>query len=217
MRDLEDWRAVVVACIGIHLRQVELDRLEEMRLLIYGSRSYSDTIAELAEDCGHEVVGRMDDDGRASHVLGRFLEVVELHRDCGIVMGIGYRDLPGRFAAWNRVIRTGLPTPALIHPCAYVARSASVGLGCVVMAGAVVDRKARLGEVSVVWPGACINHDAEVGCNSFISPNATVCGFAHVGAHSFIGAGAAIADHCQVPQSTRIKMLERYSLHRRQE
>lgn len=186
-----------------------------MRVLIYGSRSFADTIADLALDCGHELVGKVDDEGVGASVLGRFADVVASHADCSVVLGIGYNDLPARWAAWQRVRRSGLLTPALVHPRAYVARTAEIGPGCAVMAGAIVDRRARLGEASVVWPGACINHDTVVGENCFISPNATLCGVVTVGAHSFIGAAAAIADHCDVPESSRIRMLERYALRRR--
>jgi acetyltransferase EpsM len=185
-----------------------------MRLLIYGSRSYADTVADLAEDCGHTVVGKVDDDGRSLGVLGHFADVFESHSDCGVAMGIGYRDLQGRWAAWKQVLHSGLTAPSLIHPRAYVAKSASVGQGCVIMAGAIVDRITHVGDACVVWPGACINHDSVIGPNCFIAPNATICGFVQIGAHSFVGAGAAVADHCTVPEFTMIKMLERYSLHR---
>ena len=186
-----------------------------MRILIYGSGSYAETIADLALDCGHEVVGKVDDDGTGAAVLGRFADLIESHRDCGVVMGIGYRDLPARWAAWQRVRRSGLASPALVHPRAYVARTAQIGLGCVVMAGAIVDRNAQIGDASVIWPCACINHDTVVGANCFVSPSATLCGAVRVGAHSFIGAAAAIADHCDVPESSMIKMHQRYALHRR--
>lgn len=185
-----------------------------MRLLIYGARDYADTVADLAEDCGHEVVGRVDDNGSAEGVLGRFVDVVPRWPDCSVVLGIGYRDLAARWAAWQRVRSSGRSSPALIHPRAYVARTAKVADGCVVMAGALVDRQARLDEVSVLWPGACINHGCVVGANSFVSPNATLCGHVQLGAHCFVGAGAAIADHCRVPDGTRIRMLERYALNR---
>jgi sugar O-acyltransferase (sialic acid O-acetyltransferase NeuD family) len=186
-----------------------------MRLLIYGSANYAETVADLAVDCGHEVVGMVDDEGTSAAVLGRFSDVVGAHRDCGLVMGIGYKDLPARWRAWQRVRAGSLATPSLVHPRAYVARTAVLGLGCVVMAGATVDRSARLGEASVMWPGACVSHDTEVGPNCFISPNATLCGFVRVGAHTFIGAGAAVADYCELPEASRIRMLERYTLDRK--
>lgn len=183
-----------------------------MQLLIYGSRSFALTIADLAKDCGYEVVAMIDDDRAAAGVIRGLEHVPPVYADCGIALGIGYSDLVGRWKAWQRTRATGRSTPALVHPRAYVASTAHIGPGCFVMAGAIVDRAAHLGEAVVVWPGACINHDCVVESNCFISPNATLCGYARIGAGSFIGAGAAVVDHGLVPESSYVRMLERYTV-----
>lgn len=184
-----------------------------MPLLIYGSREFARTVAELAKDCGHDVAGYIDDFSRAPDILGSLEEVLTSHppQDYQIAMAVGYADQMARWQAWKRVRSAGYSAPQLVHPRAYVAKSAAICTGAMVMAGAIVDVRSRIGEVAVVWPGACINHDSTIGENSFISPNATLCGFVELGAHSFVGAGAAIVDHCKVPESTRIKMLSRYT------
>lgn len=184
-----------------------------MRLLIYGSREFAATVAELAVDCGHEVAGYIDDISPGPGILGTLDAVRRTHppEEYGIAFAIGYSQLAARWTAWQRVVAAGYIAPPLIHPRAYAARTASVGPGAMLMAGALVDVRARIGEIAVVWPGACVSHDCVVGENTFISPNATLCGYVDLGAHSFIGAGAAIVDHCVVPPSTRIKMLARYS------
>ena len=183
-----------------------------MRLLIYGSGDFSPTVIELVRACGHEAVGSIDDFCQEPEILGGLEAVQRSHppRDYGIALAIGYKDLPGRWAAYLRARAAGYSAPVLIHPRAYVAASASVGTGSMVMAGAVVDVRAKIGETSVIWPGACVNHDAEIGANCFVSPNATLCGFVQLGANSFVGAGAAIADRCSVPPSSFIKMLSSY-------
>lgn len=182
-----------------------------MHLLIYGSKEFSLTVAELAEDCGHQVAGFIDD--FAPNVLGTFEQVCKSHppQDYGMAIAIGYTHLEARWKVWNKVRAAGYAAPALIHPRAYVARTASVGEGAMVMAGALVDMRAQVKEIAVLWPGACVSHDCAVGENSFVSPNATLCGYVELGAHSFVGAGAAIVDHCRVPERARIKMLERYT------
>lgn len=182
-----------------------------MRLLIYGSRSFAQTVADLARDCGHEVVGMIDDLASGPGIVGTFDQAIQAFPDCGIALGIGYSNLPARWSAWQRVRSANRETPALVHPRAYVAASAAVGAGSFVMAGAIVDRQARLGQAVVVWPGACINHDVHIDDNCFISPNATLCGFVRVGGHTFIGAGAAIADNCVLPECSFVKMNSSYT------
>lgn len=183
-----------------------------MRLLIYGSRNFALTVMELVEDCGHDPVGLVDDMQQGSGILGSLEAVMRSHPPAhyGIALAIGYNNLPARWGAWQRAREAGYDAPALIHPRAYVARSAHVGAGSMVMAGAVVDVRARIGEVSVLWPGVCVNHDTVIEANCFLSPNATVCGTVRLGSHSFVGAGAVIADRCEVPPSSFIKMRDRY-------
>jgi sugar O-acyltransferase (sialic acid O-acetyltransferase NeuD family) len=184
-----------------------------MRLLVYGSRDFAATAADLARHCGHEIAGMVDDYNTGPDILGSLEIVSHTHppSDFGMIMAIGYSNILGRWTAWMKVKALGYSAPALIHPRAYVAESACIGEGVMVMAGAIADVRADVGDLAVLWPGSCINHDVRVGLNTFVSPNATVCGFVEIGAHSFIGAGAAIADRVKVPEASFIKMLERFS------
>jgi sugar O-acyltransferase (sialic acid O-acetyltransferase NeuD family) len=183
-----------------------------MQILIYGSREFAQTVAELAVDCGHEVAGFIDDFSPGPHIVGSLEQVRRSHppSEYMIAIAIGYNQLAARWAGWQRVRTAGYRTPALIHPRAYAAKSARVGEGTMLMAGSMVDVRAKIGDIVVAWPGACISHDCVVGENSFISPNATLCGYVNLGAHCFVGAGAVIVDHCDVPPSTRIKMQSSY-------
>lgn len=188
-----------------------------MRILIFGSGDFAPTVLELTRACGHEPVGLIDDFNEGPNILGNLESVAHSHPpgEYAIAMAIGYRNLVGRWKAWERVKAAGYRAPVLIHPRAYVAESALVEAGSMVMAGALVDVRVAIGEATVLWPGACVNHDTRIGDNCFISPNATLCGFVNLGANCFVGAGAAIADHCAVPASSFIKMLARHTGERR--
>lgn len=183
-----------------------------MRLLIYGSGDFAPTVIELVRACGHEAVGLIDDTRVGPDVLGSLEQVMQSHppQDYGIALAIGYKNLAGRWIAWLRARAAGYDAPVLIHPRAYVADSARVGAGSMVMAGALVDVRASVGAATVLWPGVCVNHDSSIGANCFISPNATLCGFVQLGENSFVGAGAAVADRSQVPPSSFIRMLGSY-------
>lgn len=183
-----------------------------MKVLIFGSREFAQTVAVLVADCGHEVAGYIDDFASGPEILGKLDEVRLTHpaSDFAVAIAVGYANLDARWEAWQRVRSLGYSAPALVHPRAYVAKSAHIAAGAMVMACAQVDVRACIGEIAVLWPGACISHDSTIGDNCFVSPNATVCGYVELGAHSFVGAGAAIADHTAVPAGTRIKMLSRY-------
>lgn len=183
-----------------------------MRMLIYGSKNFSATVAELIRHCGHEIAGLIDDYDTGAGILGDFESMI---RTCppsqyGIAVAVGYSNLAARWTVWERIQRAGYVAPPLVHPRAYIADSARIGQGVMVMAGAIVDVRVAIEDLVVLWPGVCVNHDSQVGQNSFISPNATLCGFTNIGEHCFIGAGSVIVDHGKVPSHSFIKMLSRY-------
>lgn len=184
-----------------------------MKALIYGSRDFASTMQEVAEDCGLDCVGLIDDFNQGESIVGTLEQAAITHPPSGhcIVMAIGYRNLGARWAAIRKAKAIGYSIPQLIHPSAIVARSASLAEGVVVMRGAIVDSRATVGQCSVIWPGACVNHDARIDENCFISPGAVLCGHSIVGAHSFVGANACIVDRGVVPRSSRIKMQASYT------
>jgi acetyltransferase-like isoleucine patch superfamily enzyme len=171
-------------------------------------------LSDLVGRCGHEFAGYIDDLGPSSaEVLGTFEQVRPRYAAAayGIVIGVGYRDLPARWRVFERVASAGYAMPALVHPEAYLHSADCVGAGSVVMARAIVDARAAVGRACVLWPGANVSHDSTVGDNSFLSPNSTVCGFVTVGRDCFLGAGAVVADHRTVPAGTTIKAGEVWS------
>lgn len=184
-----------------------------MRLLIYGSKDFALTVKDLARHCAYEVIGMVDDFNEGNGVLGTLDKVASIYppSEYAMAIAIGYSNIPARWQAWRRVCAAGYSAPNLVHPRAYVADTATLGVGVMVMAGAVVDTRAKLGDLSVVWPGACVNHDVHVGDNCFISPNATLCGHVSIGEDTFVGAGAVIADHSRLPAGSFLKMHSSYS------
>ncbi len=184
-----------------------------MKLLIYGSKDFAQTVAALAVDCGHVVAGFVDDFDQSGGVVGTSESIRQTHppHDFSVAMAIGYNNLPARLAAWENLRGAGYSTPKLIHPRAYVGREVTMGEGVMVMAGAIVDVRAKVGDIAVLWPGACVNHDATIGHNSFLSPNTTICGHASIGASCFIGAGTAVVDRGVVPADSFVPMLFRWT------
>jgi sugar O-acyltransferase (sialic acid O-acetyltransferase NeuD family) len=182
-----------------------------MNFLLYGSGDFAATVSELIRHCGHELTGYVDDFHTGEDILGKLVDVVRSHpaETHMMAMAIGYNDLPARWRAWERARQAGYRFPALTHPRAYVADSASVAEGTLVMAGALVDVRARIGEATVLWPGTCVSHDTQVEANCFLSPGAILCGDVRVGAGSFVGAGAVVVDHTIIPPDSFIKALER--------
>jgi sugar O-acyltransferase (sialic acid O-acetyltransferase NeuD family) len=177
------------------------------KILVYGSQEFGRVIRDLVAVCGGNFAGYIDDVYAGEDIVGSFAQIQE-HLppvDYAIAMAVGYKNLAVRTQLAERVKGRGYDLATLIHPRAYVRHPERMGVGCLVMAGAVVDVGASLGELVVVWPGVVVNHDSSIGANTFLSPNATICGCVQVGAGCFVGAGSVIVDHVQVPDHSFIK------------
>jgi sugar O-acyltransferase (sialic acid O-acetyltransferase NeuD family) len=97
-----------------------------------------------------------------------------------------------RAAVAARLTGMGAVLVTSVHPAATVARSATLGGGTVLMAGAVVNSDSRVGENVIVNTGATVDHDCLIGDGVHIAPGAHICGGVTVGEGSLIGVGASV-------------------------
>ena len=88
--------------------------------------------------------------------------------------------------------RKGTRYTYLIHPSATVASSALIGMGTVIMAGAVVQARAQIGEHCIINTGATVDHDCALSDFVHVSPGANLCGGVTVCEGAWIGANATV-------------------------
>lgn len=110
-------------------------------------------------------------------------------------------------AVRERIIDT-LPANAhiatLIDPNAIIHRTAQIGEGSLIFAGAMVGIEAKVGKCCTVLYNAAVNHDVEVGDYTTIYPNATISGRCRVGRYCEIGTGASIIQHVSICDNAKI-------------
>ena len=79
-----------------------------------------------------------------------------------------------------------------IHPSAYVARSAKMGYGNVVLANCVINSNTVIGNFNTLNSGTLLGHDIKVGNNNFFAAQVTVGSLLEIGDMNFIGLNSAI-------------------------
>jgi sugar O-acyltransferase (sialic acid O-acetyltransferase NeuD family) len=98
-----------------------------------------------------------------------------------------------RFAACRDAAARGFRRAAtVIDPTATVARSATIGCGVYINAGAVIGGAARLGTFVVVNRSASLGHDVELDDFASVGPGATICGGVQLGRGAVVAAGAVV-------------------------
>lgn len=144
------------------------------KLLIIGAGGHGQVLAEVAMACGYDRVDFLDDRNpcavgttdRAEALAGRY---------DGVIVSIGNNDL--RRTLIQRLQAVDAPIATLVHPRAFVAPSATLGEGSIVLPGAVVNTNARVGKGCILSIGALVDHDA------------TIDDFSHVNAGAVVAAG----------------------------
>ena len=128
-------------------------------------------------------------------------DVIENYKDVYVVCALA------NTAVRERIIDT-LPENAhvatLIDPNAIIHRTAQIGEGSMIFAGAMVGIEAKVGKQCVVLYNAAVNHDVEVGDYTTVYPNATISGRCHVGKYCEIGTGASIIQHVSICDNAKI-------------
>ncbi len=178
-----------------------------MKILIYGSKEFGRVVKSYVNESGNEFAGFIDDFNEGPEIVGTYKSARKTFpkEEYEIVNAVGYKNLDARDGVTQKILSDGYRLAHIIHRTAYVADSATLGKGCIIMAKAVVDVHARIRDAVVLWPGAVVSHDSTIGKNSFLAPNCTVCGYARVGENCFVGAGAVVVDHVVVPDKSFVK------------
>lgn len=148
-----------------------------------------------------QVVGILDDDLKLLHkrfcgvpVLGTTNDLPKFKKRFDeVLIGVGAtKDTDARSALYDRVIKAGFKLASVISAAAYVAPSAKLGQGVIVMPLALVNAGATLEDNVFINSGTLVEHDSYIGQSSFLSPGVVTSGYTVVGRNTFIGGGTCI-------------------------
>jgi sugar O-acyltransferase (sialic acid O-acetyltransferase NeuD family) len=88
--------------------------------------------------------------------------------------------------------KNNLTSTSAIHPSAYVAKNAKIGLGCQILINASVGAETKLKEACIINTSASVDHECVLEKGVHIAPGACLAGCVSVGEFTMIGAGATI-------------------------
>ena len=122
-------------------------------------------------------------------------------------MGVGSTGNTGlRQQIYQSYLEVGASFPALVHPNAYVSKTAHISNGTVVFPGTIIQSNAQIGSNVIVNSGAIIEHDCMIGANSHIAPGAIICGGVKISENVHVGARAVIREGIQIGTSVLVGM-----------
>lgn len=179
---------------------------------IFGCGAHGRTVLDILRAAGAEDVCFIDDSPQMAGlnvngitVFGSLEKLsnnlapsdnVDTGATAGFLVALGRPQM--REAVAKKIEAAGLPFANAVHPQAFVAASAEIGVGNMIAAQAVVNSNARLGNHIIVNTGVVLEHDDSIEDYATICPGAQVGGRVHLGKGAFVGTGAIILPRLRI-------------------
>lgn len=157
-------------------------------LLIIGAGGHGKVVSEIAEDLGYHTAFLDDSSADAIGTISdmeKFLSRYEY-----AFVGIGNNHFRGELT--KRLEDCGYIVPVLLHPTAYVSRTAVIEKGTVVEPKAIVNANTHIGVSCIVSVGAIVDHDVSIGNCVHVNAGAIVKAGADIEAYRKLEAGEVV-------------------------
>lgn len=145
-----------------------------MKLLIVGAGGLGRVVGEIAKELSiYSEISFLDDAVRAQDVVGKCVDYTALRPkyNCAVA---AFGDNELRLSWLERLKAEGYEIPSIIHPTAYVAKSAVLGLGCIVMHKAIISSKTTLGNGCLINSAAIVDHNNTLADGVHVNLNSCV-------------------------------------------
>lgn len=123
------------------------------------------------------------------------------------LVAVGHISNPAvRKRLFSQLIGLGFELPVIVASTAYVSKFASLGVGSIVMHGAIINAGASIGNNCIINTRAVVEHGAKVGAHCHISTGAILNGDVRVGDGSFVGSGCTVREGISIGQNVLVGM-----------
>ncbi len=195
-----------------------MEQESKLNIILVGAGGHAKSCVDVIEQTGKYVIkGFLDVADRVGEeVLG--YPILDTDENCAkyfsettyFLITVGHvtrSDL--RQKIYKKLSSTGAKFAKIVSPLAYVAKSATIGEGTIVMHHALINAEAVIEENCIVNSKALIEHDSKLKAHSHVSTGAIVNGGVEIGINSCIGSNATIIQGVKLPDASFIKAGER--------
>ncbi len=140
-------------------------------------------------------------------VIGNDKDIEKLSRTVKyFFISVGQIDTGNhRMNLFKMIKKLGMDLPTIVSPFSYVAPSAVIGEGSIIMHHALVNAGSKIGHNCIINSKALIEHDVTVGDHCHISTGSILNGGVQIKDHAFIGSNAVCVQNTVVPKNHFIK------------
>jgi sugar O-acyltransferase (sialic acid O-acetyltransferase NeuD family) len=181
------------------------------RVVIYGASEGGECVVDLLRaKGGYEVVAFLEDN---PSLVGGTRKGIPIRS--GDSLGILAKEGIGtvtthianpkfRLTLLKRAEENGMVMLNAIHPAAFIADTARMGVGNLIKAGAVVDSEVVIGDCCIIDNGVIIPHHNRIGNGCHLAPGVSMGGGCQIGDGTIIGIGATISARISIGRNVII-------------
>lgn len=170
------------------------------QLFIVGASGHGRVIQSMAEEKDiYCKVCILDDDvnlRKEGSVLGGKEYALDFRENSEVIIGIGNAEIRKKLLEYYE--RNQMNIASLVHTFSWVASDVILGIGSVVMAGAVVQPGCKIGKGVIINTSSSIDHDCRIGDYCHVSVGSHLAGNVCVGDNTWIGAGAVVNNNVTI-------------------
>ena len=166
-------------------------------LAILGASGHGKVLADIAELTGWKQIVFFDDawpekaSNGAWQVIGDTQMLLNnINNYQGVIVAIGNNKV--RQQKLQQLDSAGAKIITLIHPSATVSRYTQIGLGSVIVAGAVINPDCIIGSGAIINTCSSVGHDCTLGDAVHICPGARLAGGTEVDDRAWVGVGSSV-------------------------
>lgn len=161
-------------------------------MYLYGASGHAKVIIDILKSQGIVVEAIYDDNENIHELLG--IKVLQ-HEEIAspLIISIGNNKIRKKI-----VEKLTVDYSLAIHSSSIISPFTILGIGTVVMQGAILQSGVVVGKHCIINTGATVDHDCELQDFVHISPNTTLCGNVFVGEGTHIGAGSVVIPNVKI-------------------
>lgn len=162
----------------------------EDSVILYGGSGHCKVIIDILQNATIIIDCVLDDNATSETILGCKIfnaSAFALDEKSNLILSIGNNKVRKALSQKLKVNYT-----KALHPKAIISKFASIDVGTVVMAGAIINPDVKIGKHCIINSGAIIEHDCFIDDFVHISPNASLAGNVTVGEGTHFGIGAVV-------------------------
>jgi sugar O-acyltransferase (sialic acid O-acetyltransferase NeuD family) len=173
--------------------------MKKENILLIGGGGHAKACIDVLESTGqYNIVGYVDkapmlENKFAINYIGTDDCLDAYIATCSFLISVGQIKNPQpRINLFEKMISKGAKFPSIISPTAYVSKYANIGIGTIIMHGAILQANVTVGNNCIINDRALLEHDVIIGNHCHISTSATINGNVEIGAKTFVGSGSII-------------------------